>query len=115
VRVLFIDDEPVRAKMIPNEHDVYIAHGGEQVGYYLHEKRYDLVCCDHDMPMMDGLAVCSNFLVQLNLPVIVHSQNIVCGPRMVQLLQDYSVWSKWVPYSGEGWWQKVLDIVGSRI
>ena len=67
MNILWIDDDPRRfAKLHPEvrvQCNVFFAHGFEQINHYLNHsgKLFHLIICDHDMPLMDGMAVVKKF------------------------------------------------------
>lgn len=92
MRILFIDDEPIRArKLMKAGHDVYVTHHPDAVELYLATKTFDLVCCDHDMPIVDGMVIVNDFLIERGVPVVVHSTNSAAAARMVAKLEEYAV------------------------
>ena len=96
-KILFIDDEPIRAMgLIRRGHDVFLACGFEQINAYLGERfrpgdGFDLVCLDHDMPSYDGMQVTLEFLIERGYPVVVHSANETGARDMITLLEEYHV------------------------
>jgi len=96
MKILFIDDEPIRAWPLveSRRHDVRIAHGFDQVHFYLERYpgyRPDIVCLDFDMPMMDGYQVAASYLISRAIPVVVHSINANGADQLMRLLQEHSV------------------------
>ena len=97
MKILFIDDEPIRAKRLArlDNVEVVVAHGPEQVAFYLQHlprnQRPDIICLDHDMPKMDGFAIAGQFLTELSIPVIVHSANNVGANKIMELLEIHEV------------------------
>ena len=94
-RILFIDDEPIRAWPLAQKgHHVRVAHGFEQVHFYLQQcpgYRPDVICLDHDMPMMNGYHVAQSFLIARSIPVMIHSTNEAGAKDIERLLQEYAV------------------------
>lgn len=93
MRVLIIDDDPIRAiPVMAAGHDVKIAHGYDQVSFYLkHCKLWqpEIICLDNDMPMMTGLDVAREFAEDLFYrPVRIWSRNNVAAPQIKGLLLD---------------------------
>lgn len=97
MKILFIDDEPIRAKRLASldNVEVIVAHGPEQVAFYLQhlprKQRPNIICLDHDMPQMDGFAIAGQFLTGLSIPVIVHSANNVGADKIMELLEMHEV------------------------
>lgn len=61
-RLLIIDDEPMLLRAVSSaldeHHDVVVAHGGEEALALLEVDRgFDLIVCDLQMPVLDGVAV----------------------------------------------------------
>jgi len=77
--ILWIDDEPLRFEKLKGEKDlrVFFAHGFDQVNHYLNNSnvKFDLIILDHDMPQMDGMQVCQEFLLERNIPIVLCSMN----------------------------------------
>jgi len=91
-RILFIDDMPLRANgLFKAGHEVFLAHGPEMVKIYLDQLTLDLVCLDHDMPLGDGMQIAHTFLIERNIPVMVHSANTSAAARLGALLTEYGV------------------------
>jgi DNA-binding NtrC family response regulator len=92
MRILIIDDDPVRAKpVMAAGHDVRIAHGFKQVKFWLQNPHWhpDMICLDNDMPLMSGLDVVQQFGDDMvPLPVRVWSRNNVAAPRIRDNLID---------------------------
>ena len=114
MRILFIDDEPIRALPLINDgHEVFIAHGQEQIEVMLTQK-YDLICLDHDMPLMNGMDVVNNLFPNFpNRRTVVHSTNAPASGRMVNALKELGVEATYIPYPTKDWKQKVMDWVNT--
>ena len=96
MRILVIDDMPHRVKLLWNaglskEIEIQIAHGFDQIKFYLENYKYDLVLLDHDMPLMSGPKVVEEFLMERCIPVIVISNNEPGAKKMVNMLEEYAV------------------------
>jgi CheY-like chemotaxis protein len=98
MNVLMVDDEPLRAsKLIAMGHNVYLAHGLDQIQFYLSKSNsyyFDIATLDHDMPQGDGQTVCKvirSDLVLKSLKVCIHSTNEVGSKVMGHILEDYSI------------------------
>lgn len=124
MRILFIDDEPIRLQLVPKQHrsDIYVAHGMDQISYYLTHSGldFDLICCDHDMPALDGTQVCNMFLLDRSIPVVVHSANTAGAPqRMLSILEDACTPAILLPITAPHWWRKVGEfytrMTGKRV
>ena len=89
--ILFVDDCPIRALGYSYIANVYIAHGGDQISFYLQTKKFDLIMLDHDMPNMNGEDVVCTFNTELHLqncPIVIHSANAVGASAMYKILID---------------------------
>lgn len=123
MKILFIDDEPIRLQSIPKSYrnDCHVAHGMDQIAYYLvhSEIKFDLICCDHDMPLLDGIMVCKLFLYERNTPVVIHSMNDSRRKEMAVILEEGIVPHKIIPITQSHWWMKVCafytDMTGKTI
>lgn len=118
MRMLFIDDQPVRAwDVVPVEHrpSVYVAHGFDQIQYYLYQSGmvWDVICCDHDMPLLSGPVVCREFLCEGDVPVIIHSANVEGSKVMASALSEYYVPHKIVCVLSSNWWTEVMAFLSS--
>lgn len=98
MKILMIDDEPSRWKLIEGNNSSrtitpYSAHGFEQIQFYLSRTdiKFDLILLDHDMPLMNGVDVCLNFLIDRSIPVIIISNNQPAAEKMMALLNEYEV------------------------
>lgn len=114
LNILFIDDEPIRAwPLVEAGHDVRIAHGFEQIDFYLRRcpgYKPDVICLDHDMPLMNGYAVAEAFLWNQAVPIVIHSMNDRGADDIARLLSTFGrrherspiygvrsdVWIKWL-------------------
>ena len=92
MKVLIIDDEPIRAHPVMNAgHDVRIAHGHEQIKFWLQNKHWtpDIICLDNDMPLMSGKDVAYHFGDELFYRrVRVWSRNNIAAPEIKRILLD---------------------------
>lgn len=92
MRILVIDDEPVRAQFLlfgGHTHDVKVACGRSQVGFHLEMWRRwspELICLDHDMPGFNGMEVVAAFpeiaATIEQAPIWVWSMNFEAAPRL---------------------------------
>lgn len=92
MKILFVDDEPIRAKNYTTFWDVYYAHGADMIGAYLSTHRFDLIMLDHDMPRINGQGVIHMFQEAFhiqNCPIVIHSANSIGAQEMFKLLDDY--------------------------
>jgi len=91
--VLWIDDDPNRFSKLANEKDilVFFAHGFEQINHYLNKSgiKFDLIILDHDMPLMDGMSVCREFLWEKNIPLVLCSMNPSGRSNQLWFLTQY--------------------------
>ncbi len=95
-RILWIDDEPVRYRVLINNWDkeeelpeVVFAHGADQIEHALqHMQKFDLILLDHDMPLLSGPEVVKQYLVELSTPVIIVSMNRDGAAAMKAELQE---------------------------
>lgn len=92
MRVLIIDDDPVRAiPVLKAGHDVKIAHGFDQIDFWLKCKHWypEIICLDHDMPQMPGLEVVGHFVDELWWRTVrIWSCNHIAAPIMKDHLLD---------------------------
>ena len=104
MKVLMIDDEPSREKILRNHGllncDITIALGFDQLEFYLDGglHSFDLILLDHDMrDQINGYDVCEQFLIERNIPVIIISTNEPASKRMLGLLEEYGVDAVYAP------------------
>ena len=93
-KILFIDDEPIRANSYARLFDVRVAHGSSQIEFCLKHNKFDLIMLDHDMPMMDGELVIKAFWEKFHLqncPILIHSANRDGAIRMYKLLEAVGI------------------------
>lgn len=94
-RILWIDDEPSRYKIIANHMamdsvDIYFAHGFDQIKHYLNNGfHWDVVLLDGDMPLMNGVDVARDFLCERSIPVIIVSMNPGKVAEICSILSEY--------------------------
>jgi CheY-like chemotaxis protein len=114
MKILFIDDEPIRAlTLIKDGHQVFIAHGQDQIEIMLTQK-YDLICLDHDMPLMNGMDVVTKILPNFpNCRTVVHSTNAPAATGMVTALKELGVEATYIPYPTKDWKEKVIGWVNT--
>lgn len=95
MNILWIDDEPGRYSILSSvlkPKTTWFAHGWSQINHYLNcGIKFDYILLDGDMPQMDGLDVCSYFLIDRMFPVIVISSNPAKAKMMFDLLYDHAV------------------------
>lgn len=92
--VLWIDDEPGRRALVTFPEDVIVifAHGFEQIKYYLNSGiKFEFIILDHDMPLMNGMDVCRQFLIEKNYRVLTCTNNDPARRNMAALLTEYEV------------------------
>lgn len=96
-RILWIDDEPSRYRIIAKQMvmdsiDVCFAHGWDQINHYLNNGfRWDMVLLDGDMPLMNGVLVARDFLCERSIPVIIVSMNPGKVSEISAILTEYEV------------------------
>ncbi len=61
-KILVVDDEKnlrlvVQKELARQGHEVHVATNGEEAWDHLEEKDYDVILCDIDMPIMDGMTL----------------------------------------------------------
>jgi CheY-like chemotaxis protein len=89
-KILFIDDEPIRANSYAQMWDVRVAHGSSQIAFCLKHNKFDLIMLDHDMPQLDGGNVIKQFWEDFHLqncPIIIHSANTIGALKMYKQLE----------------------------
>ena len=91
LRLLCIDDEPIRFVKLAKTEDRYVTDRPEVVEFYLKAYDFDAVLLDHDMPLWTGLDVARLHLIERGIPVIVHSANDVGARNIMLLLEEYAV------------------------
>jgi DNA-binding NarL/FixJ family response regulator len=116
MNILLIDDEPVRMKdRIPACYfpSLYVAHGTDQVSWYLKDSgiKFDIVLLDHDMPLCNGLDIATYFLIERNIPVVVHSMNSYGAEKIVNQLNDYAVPNKRIRLDDPNFWDWVEQFI----
>ena len=94
-RVLIVDDSAVTAKVIHSIlrqcgfNDIEIAENGRLALEMMSERSFDLVLCDWEMPVMDGVSVLRQMRQD---PTLRHTRFILMSakkePRWVQLAKD---------------------------
>lgn len=95
MRILWIDDEPSRYRILASrtnmwDHQVMFAHGYDQIKHYLANDTIDIVFLDGDMPQMDGRDVAREFLRERNIPVVIISANEGKAQEMANILTEYA-------------------------
>ncbi len=93
MRILVIDDEPIRiANLIDAGHTVCIAHTQNQIIFWLQYGPWDLIILDHDLYMpYNGTDVCiqhGKSILSLNCPIRIWSHNPEGAKRMKACLED---------------------------
>ena len=91
MKLLCIDDEPIRFDKLAKKHDCFVTDQPKVVKFYLNAYRFAAVLLDHDMPFWSGLDAARIHLVERGIPVIVHSANDIGANNIMLLLQDWSV------------------------
>lgn len=93
--ILWIDDQPIRFFYIKDlkNVNVYFAHGYNQIKHYIDYSSidWDLIILDHDMPLMDGIQVINEFLLDKNIQIILCSNNEEARKRQFNLLNKYCI------------------------
>ncbi len=61
-KILVVDDEKnlrlvVQKELARQGHEVHVATNGEEAWDHLEEKDYNVILCDIDMPIMDGMTL----------------------------------------------------------
>lgn len=107
MRILWIDDEPIRYNKLSEalkgkDIEVIFAHGAEQIQYYMDRRDvgdmdFNLVLLDHDMPLMNGQEVCKEFLAERGMDVVIVSTNVDGTKDMIAILTESAVRVQWVP------------------
>lgn len=95
MKILMIDDQPSRTNLLWKNsllhRDIVVAHGIDQVNFYLDNFEFNLILLDHDMPLTSGPDICQQCLIHRNIPVIIISNNEPGSIKMMGLLDDYAV------------------------
>ena len=91
MRLLCIDDEPIRFNKLASAADCFVTDRPEVVEFYLNAYDFDAVLLDHDMPLWTGVEVARLHLIERGIPVIVHSANNVGADNIMLLLEEYAV------------------------
>ena len=124
--MLVIDDEPQRAAQMMAVSDLRVAHGFDQVKFWLQNKlwRPQVVFLDNDMPLASGLSLARFFADDLiGIPVVVWSMNPVAAKEIAAILEDARIegmpWTIMVdPYNhlrtADQWLQYVNSLVDSQ-
>jgi DNA-binding LytR/AlgR family response regulator len=84
-KILVIDDEPERAHRLGNIFDLRIAHGYEQVKFWLRNPvwRPDIIFLDNDMPLASGTSIAKEFaLDMIGTKIVIWSMN---GPASKEI------------------------------
>lgn len=94
-RILWIDDEPSRFKILAKHldienWDIYFAHGFDQINHYLNNGfSWHCVLLDGDMNLMSGVDVARDFLCERSIPIIIVSMNPDKVAQIAAILDDY--------------------------
>ncbi len=118
--ILWIDDEPLRSKVLGlnTDQDVLIvfAHGYDEIYYALNLMgiKWDLVILDHDMPRMNGQSVVRTFLAERNIPVVLCSTNYDGRMAQAALLSEYAVSYFDIPITDPCFRCKLSEIIFPR-
>lgn len=91
MRLLCIDDEPIRFNRLALTDDCFVTDRPEVVEFYLKAYKFDAVLLDHDMPLWTGVEAARLHLIERMIPVIVHSANDIGANNIMLLLQEYAV------------------------
>jgi|14BtaG_2_1085337.scaffolds.fasta_scaffold01378_10 CheY-like chemotaxis protein len=91
MRLLCIDDEPIRFAKLASFADCFVTDRPEVVSFYLKAYDFDAVLLDHDMPLWTGVEVARNHLIWRGIPVVVHSANEDGAKAIMRLLEEYAV------------------------
>lgn len=123
MRILFIDDEPLRAKpLLEAGFDVFITDSVQAIELYLANNKwspFDLVCLDHDFEGRDydGNDVAREQLAEHSIPVVVHSCNPYGVEDIEATLKEYSI-----PYTvlpcvsgGISWVRAIIEYAESFV
>jgi CheY-like chemotaxis protein len=114
MRILFIDDEPIRAKpFLDAGYDVFITDDVEAIELYLEQHQripFDLVCLDHDFEnrQYTGASVAREQLAHQSIPVVVHSCNPAGAESIMANFGEYGVVYTLIPCY-DGWFDKVME------
>lgn len=113
MKLLCIDDEPIRFSKLAKLADCYVTDQPAVVAFYLNAYSFDAVLLDHDMPLWTGLDVANAHLIERGTPVIVHSANDVGANNIMLLLQDWAVPCFRWNILEDNWESSILDIIAS--
>lgn len=114
MRILFIDDEPERARpFLDAGYDVFITDNVEVIELYLSTLKFDLICLDHDLGKRryTGADIAKNQLAEHNVPVVIHSCNPSGVETIRRILEEYNVPNITIPCY-DGWFDEVLNWKG---
>jgi DNA-binding LytR/AlgR family response regulator len=123
MRILVIDDEPVRATELCSVGDLRIAHGFEQVKFWLQNRHWrpEVVFLDNDMPLASGVSLARFFALDLvGIPVVIWSRNPVAAEEIRAVLEDARMeeipWQIWVkPYNSKNTSQDWADFLSASL
>jgi CheY-like chemotaxis protein len=88
-KILVIDDEPERAHKLGNAYDIRIAHGSEQVKFWLRNSfwRPDVILLDNDMPLASGVLIAKEFALDMaGIRTIIWSMNVPAAKEIEGIL-----------------------------
>lgn len=91
MKLLCIDDEPIRFEKLIGFCDCFVTDRPEVVSFYLNSYDFDAVLLDHDMPLWTGVEVARLHLIERGIPVVVHSANEAGAENIMRLLEEYAV------------------------
>ncbi len=88
-KILVIDDEPERANKLGDFYDLRIAHGIEQVKFWLRNSfwRPDIILLDNDMPLASGVLIAKEFALDMaGIRTIIWSMNVPAAKEIEGIL-----------------------------
>jgi DNA-binding response OmpR family regulator len=110
MNALLIDDTPTRALYLPQGWDYRIAHGYDQVDFWLKHWPIDIVLLDHDMPLLCGAQVATMFRFELaRYPIVVLSQNEYGAKQIVAELEELTNIVRIPFFGGDEQWTNLVE------